>query len=58
MEDEYELTTFEREQLEVLHKLGHSTKEMSAVLNRHHSCIATELKRNHNINEKYHSRRL
>ncbi|MGW6298640.1 hypothetical protein [Peribacillus butanolivorans] len=36
MEDEYELTTFEREQLEVLHKLGHSTKEMSAVLNRHH----------------------
>ncbi|MFE4242170.1 hypothetical protein [Peribacillus butanolivorans] len=32
MEDEYELTTFEREQLKVLHKLGQSTREMGAVL--------------------------
>lgn len=42
----------ERRQLEVFQKLGHSTREIGAVLNRHHSCIARELKRNHNINDE------
>lgn len=39
-------TTFERGQLEALHKLGHSTREIGAILKRHHSPIARELKRN------------
>ncbi|GAE32831.1 mobile element protein [Halalkalibacter hemicellulosilyticusJCM 9152] len=40
------LTTFERGRLEALQKLGWSTRQMEKQLNRHHSTIARELKRN------------
>ncbi|MCK0473986.1 IS30 family transposase [Halalkalibacter sp. APA_J-10(15)] len=40
------LTTFERGRLEALQKLGWSTRQMAKELNRHHSTIARELKRN------------
>ncbi|SCL89460.1 Transposase [Bacillus cytotoxicus] len=46
-------TTFERGQLEALHKLGHSTREIDAILKRHHSSIARELKRNIQENGTY-----
>lgn len=40
------LTTFERGRLETLQKLGWSTRQIAKELNRHHSTIARELKRN------------
>lgn len=40
------LTTFERERLETLQKLDWSTRQIAKELNRHHSTIAQELKRN------------
>ena len=40
------LTTFERTRIEVLSKMGYSTRQIAAQLNRHHSTIARELKRN------------
>ncbi|GCF67911.1 transposase [Bacillus cereus] len=40
------VTTFECGQLEALHKLGYSTREIGAILKRHYSSIARELKRN------------
>ncbi len=46
-------TTFERGQLEALHKLGHSTREIGVILKRHHSSIARELKRNIQENGTY-----
>ncbi len=48
-------TTFERGQLEALHKLGHSTREIGAILKRHHSSIARELKRNTHEDGEYYS---
>ena len=40
------LNTFERTRIEVLSKMGYSTRQIAAQLNRHHSTIARELKRN------------
>ena len=37
------LTTFERTRIEVLSKMGYSTRQIAAQLNRHHSTIAREL---------------
>ena len=40
------LNTFERTRIEVLSKMGYSTRQIAQQLNRHHSTIARELKRN------------
>ena len=40
------LNTFERTRIEVLSKMGYSTRQIAGQLNRHHSTIARELKRN------------
>ena len=40
------LNTFERTRIEVLSKMGYSTRQIAEQLNRHHSTIARELKRN------------
>ena len=40
------LNTFERTLIEVLSKMGYSTRQIAGQLNRHHSTIARELKRN------------
>ena len=40
------LNTFERTRIEVLSKMGYSTRQIGKELNRHHSTIARELKRN------------
>ena len=40
------LSTFERTRIEVLSKMGYSTRQNGAQLNRHHSMIAHGLKRN------------
>ena len=40
------LNTFERARIEVLSKMGYSTRQIAKQLNRHHSTIARELKRN------------
>lgn len=40
------LNTFERTRIEVLSKMGYSTRQIAKQLNRHHSTIARELKRN------------
>lgn len=40
------LTTFERSKIEVLNKLGYSTRKIAKEINRHHSTIARELCRN------------
>lgn len=48
------LSTFERGQLECLHRLGWPTRTIAKELGRHHSTIARELKRNSN-QEAYHS---
>ena len=42
----HHLNTFERTRIEVLSKLGCSTRQIAKQLNRHHSTIARELKRN------------
>ncbi len=44
----HHLNTFERTRIEVLSTLGYSTRQISKQLNRHHSTIARELKRNTN----------
>lgn len=41
-------STFERSRIEILHKLGKTTREIGIELGRHHSSIARELKRNSN----------
>lgn len=46
-------TTFERGQLEALYKLGYSTRKIGAILKRHYSSIARELKRNVKGNSTY-----
>ncbi|MTJ69591.1 IS30 family transposase, partial [Turicibacter sanguinis] len=40
------LNTFERTRIEVLSKMGYSARQIAVQLNRHHSTIARELKRN------------
>ena len=40
------LSTFERTRIEVLSKMGYSTRRIAKQLNRHHSTISRELKRN------------
>ena len=40
------LNTFERTRIEILSKMGYSTRQIAQQLNRHHSTIARELKRN------------
>ena len=40
------LNTFEGTLIEVLSKIGYSTRQIAGQLNRHHSTIARELKRN------------
>lgn len=50
-----QFTTFERGQLESLYKLGYSTRKIGAILKRHHSSIARELKRNAKVNKVYDS---
>ncbi|WP_346961528.1 IS30 family transposase [Clostridium sp.] len=40
------ITTFERSRIEVLHKQGHSAREIAKIINRHHGTISRELKRN------------
>ena len=40
------LNTFERTRVEILSKMGYSTRQIAKQLNRHHSTIARELKRN------------
>ena len=40
------LNTFERTRIKVLSKMGYSTRQIASQLNRHHSTIARELKRN------------
>ncbi|GGE35365.1 IS30 family transposase [Pullulanibacillus camelliae] len=47
------LSTFERGRLDALHQLGKSCREIAKELNRHHSTIARELKRNKAENESY-----
>jgi IS30 family transposase len=47
------LSTFERGRLDVLHQLGWSCRAIAKVLNRHHSTIARELKRNQTENGSY-----
>ena len=42
----HHLNTFERTRIEVLSKMGYSTRQIAQQLNRHHSTIARELKRN------------
>lgn len=42
----YHLNTFERTRIEILSKMGYSTRQIAQQLNRHHSTIARELKRN------------
>ena len=42
----YHLNTFERTRIEVLSKMGYSTRRIAKQLNRHHSTISRELKRN------------
>ncbi|MFQ9957316.1 MAG: IS30 family transposase [Turicibacter sp.] len=42
----HHLNTFERTHIEVLSKMGYSTRHIASQLNRHHSTIACELKRN------------
>ncbi len=44
----HHLNTFERTRIEVLSTFGYSTRQISKELNRHHSTIARELKRNSN----------
>lgn len=39
-------TTFERSRIELLHKQGHSTRQIAKQLDRHHSSIARELQKN------------
>ncbi len=50
-------TTFECGQLEALHKLGRSTREIGAILKRHHSSVAREVKRNAQENDTYCSKK-
>ena len=38
------LNKFERKHIEVLSKLGYSTRQIAKQLNRHHSSITRELK--------------
>ena len=38
--------TFERTRIEILSKMGYSTRQITRQLNRHHSTIGHELKRN------------
>lgn len=40
------ITTFERSRIDVLHKQGHSAREIAQIINRHHGTISRELKRN------------
>jgi transposase, IS30 family len=47
------LTTFERGRLQALHKLGLSCRQIAKELNRHHSTVARELKRNTMENDNY-----
>ena len=42
----HHLSTFERTRIEVLSKMGYSTRRIAKQLNRHHSTISRELKRN------------
>ena len=42
----HHLSTFERTRIEELSKMGYSTRQIAGQLNRHHSTIARELKRN------------
>lgn len=42
----HHLSTFERTRIEILSKMGYSTRQIAGQLNRHHSTIARELKRN------------
>ncbi len=57
------LTTFERSKIEVLNKLGYSTRKIAKEINRHHSTIARELARNNKFykaelaENNYHVRR-
>lgn len=57
------LTTFERSKIEVLNKLGYSTRKITKEINRHHSTIARELARNNKFykaelaENNYHVRR-
>ena len=45
--------TFERTRIEILSKMGYSTRQIAEHLNRHHSTIARQLKRN--TQEEYQS---
>ena len=42
----HHLNTFECTRIEVLSKMSYSTRQMASQLNRHHSTIAREIKRN------------
>ena len=42
----HHLSTFERTRIEILSKMGYSTRQIAGQLNRHHRAIARELKRN------------
>ena len=42
----HHLSTFERTCIEILSKMGYSTRQIAQQLNRYYSTIARELKRN------------
>ncbi|WP_411198133.1 helix-turn-helix domain-containing protein [Turicibacter sanguinis] len=42
----HHLNTFEHTRIEVLSKIGYSTRQITGQLNSHHSTISRELKRN------------